>query len=333
MYPVLEEIFERFLPMFEDVLTELRPALDKEYRLSVSPRYWYDHEPPFDGDSSDYDAWRAYDLARTPKPAIVPEFEPPKGLEKYHLRPTLEESSSSSDLPEAPLSSSTSSSSKPPTKTLQVIVKLADIELTPENPRYPGGSWHVEGMANENIVASGIYYYHTENITESRLNFRIQVHEPNYEQSDNRGVEIMYGLVDYEALNQTLGGIITKQDRCIAFPNIYQHQVQPFELADPTRRGTRSILVFFLVDPEIPILSTTHVPPQQKEWEKPKGIQLAARERLPLEILQQIEQLVNVPFTLEEAKTYREELMEERKYFVKETNNKMFERPFYLCEH
>jgi hypothetical protein len=214
-----------------------------------------------------------------------------------------------------------------------VIVKLADIELTPENPRYSGGSWHVEGMVNENIVASGIYYYHTENITESRLNFRIQVREPNYEQSDNRGVEIMYGLVDEEALNQTLGGIITKQDRCIAFPNIYQHQVQPFELADPTRRGTRSILVFFLVDPEIPILSTTHVPPQQKEWGKPTGIQLAARERLPPEIMQQIEQLVNVPFTLEEAKTYREELMEERKYFVKETNKKMFERPFYLCEH
>lgn len=41
-----------------------------------------------------------------------------------------------------------------------MIVKLANIELTPENPRYTGGSWHVEGMASENIAASGIYYYH-----------------------------------------------------------------------------------------------------------------------------------------------------------------------------
>lgn len=29
---------------------------------------------------------------------------------------------------------------------LQVIVKLANIELTPEQPEYPGGSWHVEGQ-------------------------------------------------------------------------------------------------------------------------------------------------------------------------------------------
>ena len=29
---------------------------------------------------------------------------------------------------------------------LQIIVKLANIELTPENPTYDGGSWHVEGM-------------------------------------------------------------------------------------------------------------------------------------------------------------------------------------------
>ena len=30
-------------------------------------------------------------------------------------------------------------------KTLQVIVKLANIVLTPEKPEYSGGTWHVEG--------------------------------------------------------------------------------------------------------------------------------------------------------------------------------------------
>ena len=29
---------------------------------------------------------------------------------------------------------------------LQVIVKLANIELTPEMPEYEGGTWHVEGQ-------------------------------------------------------------------------------------------------------------------------------------------------------------------------------------------
>ncbi|KAJ3086166.1 hypothetical protein HK102_013453 [Quaeritorhiza haematococci] len=54
-------------------------------------------------------------------------------------------------------------------RDLQVIVKLANIQFTPENPRYSGGTWHVEGMENERIVASGIYYYSCENITASRL--------------------------------------------------------------------------------------------------------------------------------------------------------------------
>ena len=29
--------------------------------------------------------------------------------------------------------------------TIQCIIKLAYIVLTPENPEYPGGKWHVEG--------------------------------------------------------------------------------------------------------------------------------------------------------------------------------------------
>lgn len=34
---------------------------------------------------------------------------------------------------------------------LQVIVKLANIELSPEKPEYPGGSWHVEGQLVRSI--------------------------------------------------------------------------------------------------------------------------------------------------------------------------------------
>lgn len=34
---------------------------------------------------------------------------------------------------------------------LQIIVKLANIHLSPSNPGYPGGSWHVEGQANESM--------------------------------------------------------------------------------------------------------------------------------------------------------------------------------------
>ena len=39
-------------------------------------------------------------------------------------------------------------------RQLQVIVKLANIELTPEKPEYPGGVWHVEGKLVRLIVFS-----------------------------------------------------------------------------------------------------------------------------------------------------------------------------------
>ncbi|KAG9073103.1 hypothetical protein KI688_000890 [Linnemannia hyalina] len=148
-------------------------------------------------------------------------------------------------------------------KPLQTVVKLANIELTPNNQVYAGGTWHDERMANENIVATGIYYYNTENIGDSRLAFSIQIKEPKCEQSDDRGAEHLYDVMNKDALIQYMDGITTQQDRCVVFPNIYQHQEQSFGLADRTKPESRKLLAFFLVSPEEPVLSTTFVPPQQ----------------------------------------------------------------------
>ena len=76
--------------------------------------------------------------------------------------------------------------------------------------------------------------YSSSNITQSNLQFRTVVREPNYEQNDYRGVEIVYGLGNHLPLNQSLGELMAQEDRCIAFPNIYQHRVAPFRLQDPT---------------------------------------------------------------------------------------------------
>ncbi|KAG0322848.1 hypothetical protein BGZ97_003405 [Linnemannia gamsii] len=312
MYPVLEEILDAFLPLFEEVLGEMRAFETKVKRLTPDPYGWYGEDPPGLEDFSDEDDYYDYIDTRVPQPAAVPKFAPPSETPKYDLRTAGRE------------------------RPLQVIVKLANIELTPNNPKYEGGTWHVEGMANENIVATGIYYYHTENITESRLDFRIQVEEPRYEQSDQEGMWYMYRLYDGDAVVQHLDGIVTKQDRCIVFPNIYQHQVQPFELQDPTRPGSRKILVFFLINPEEdPIVSTTFVPPQQADWYPLIEVLQEIEPRLPLEIGQMIVGLMDRSrlMGLEEAKRHREELMEERKFFVKTTNDEVFARPFSLCEH
>ena len=40
-------------------------------------------------------------------------------------------------------------------RTLQVIVRLANVVLTPERPEYPGGRWHVEGLFRSRFIWNG----------------------------------------------------------------------------------------------------------------------------------------------------------------------------------
>ncbi|APE25211.1 MULTISPECIES: DUF4246 domain-containing protein [Streptomyces] len=288
---VLPELLARFRPLLENVLTDLRNP--RPPRIDVDPYGWYDDEPQRP-DRSDYEDDQAYNEAcrlqeralddwwenRRPVVPDAPAFSAPEPPERIDLRG----------------------------RRLQVIVKLATIHLTPDKPEYAGGSWHVEGMLNERIVSTGIYYWDNENITESRLGFRAALDDPEYEQSDDNGVREVYGLENEDALNQMLGSVSTPEGRCLAFPNILQHRVSPFRLADPTRPGHRKILAFFLVDPARTIVSTSDVPPQQP-WSDTSTM------------------------TLEQAKEYREQLMRERKFFVDEHNEQLYEREFSLCEH
>lgn len=285
---VLPDLFGRVLPLFENVLTDLRHP--RPPRIEVDPYSWYDGRKPVEPESYDSDTYAAYEAAldqwwdeRRPVVPDAPEFSAPTAPDdtaRVGLRG----------------------------RRLQVIAKLATIQLTPDKPEYAGGSWHVEGMMNERIVSTAIYYWDSENITESRLSFRAALDDPEYEQNDAPGMSEVYGLDDEDPLNQLLGSASTPAGRCLAFPNILQHRVGSFRLADPTRPGHRKILAFFLVDPSERIVSTSDIPPQQP-WSDTSTM------------------------TLEQAKAYREELMRERKFFVDEHNEQLYERAFSLCEH
>ncbi|AYA20547.1 DUF4246 domain-containing protein [Streptomyces alfalfae] len=291
---VLPDVFTRMLPLLENVLTDLRHP--RPPRIVADPYGWYDAEPVYP-DKAAFSDEEAYAEARrvwhealekwweTRRPAVpdAPAFtppEPPGESARVDLRG----------------------------RRLQVIVKLATIHLTPDKPEYAGGSWHVEGMLNERIVSTGIYYWDSENITESELGFRAALDDPDYEQNDDDGLREVYGLEDEDALNQVLGSASTPAGRCLAFPNVLQHRVGSFRLADPTRPGHRKILAFFLVDPSETIVSTSDVPPQQP-WSPTSTM------------------------TLAQAKDFREQLMQERTFFVDEHNEQIYERAFSLCEH
>ncbi|WOO78742.1 uncharacterized protein LOC62_02G002281 [Vanrija pseudolonga] len=223
-----------------------------------------------------------------------------------------------------------------PTGRLQVIVKLANIHLTPEKPSYDGGSWHIEGALNERICATGLYYYDNENITESHLSFRgatdgnSMATDFNYRQHDHREFETTYGGGSYESSVQNVGAVLTKQGRLLAFPNVLQHCVVPFELEDKSKPGHRKIVAFFLVDPATPVVSTANVPPQQKHWGNTGA---ALGDRLPFEIRSMIDEHIDCPYGWDEARKLREELMEERKALDGEAGKQIEAHQFNLCEH
>ena len=218
---------------------------------------------------------------------------------------------------------------------LQVIVKLANIHLTPDKPTYDGGSWHVEGQLNEHICATALYYYDSENITDSHLAFRTRVEGDNsfdliYEQSDYDGIDEIFGAKNDEATIQERGKVLTKEGRMIAFPNVFQHAVMPFELADKTKPGHRKIVALFLVDPATRVLSTANVPPQQKHWWPERSHETSRSSEATTEVPGEAQ---SFPISLEEAKALRKELMAERTNLSTRVDNRIAGDSWNFCEH
>ncbi|KAF9638029.1 hypothetical protein BFW01_g8926 [Lasiodiplodia theobromae] len=221
---------------------------------------------------------------------------------------------------------------------LQVIFKLANIHLTPENPEYNGSKWHIEGALNEHICATAIYYYDSENIEPSHLAFQQSISPDeilsNTTQSEWSSACAYYGI-EYEGTNvQSLGQVATPQGRLLAFPNVMQHRVSSFRLADPTKPGHRKILAMFLVDPHTPVLSTANVPPQRRDWWAAEVRKVERFAALPEELFEAIiEGVDDFPFSWDEAELIRERLMKERMRIQSEAEDAMYNERFNFCEH
>lgn len=257
---------------------------------------------------------------------------------------------------------------------LQIIVKMASIELTPEKPEFPAGGWHIEGLLNEKICATALYYVDSENVTDSSLSFRMHT---SYEQDELQNdvgqdsyhwLECNYGtnLAGFNgSCIQNYGSVNTPEGRLLAFPNVFQHRVSPFELFDKTKPGHRRFIALWLVDPHQRIISTANVPPQQQDWwaESIFGAstneQKAAVEKLPAEMVQllrekgvelpsgdekgaivpnEVLELVRKEFNLgllstQEAKEHRLALMAERTSHQVDAEKQWLDASYSFCEH
>ncbi|KAL4861494.1 hypothetical protein BDV12DRAFT_65032 [Aspergillus spectabilis] len=330
LYHVLEKVLTRTIPLWNMSLT-------RGYRFRHRIEYTHiDYLPtaepePEQKDSDDEDEfWERHEKwreTRQPKHPDPHHFEPPAETDRLRYVVNLQK-----DFAE---------------KGLQVIVKLANIELTPEKPHYKGGTWHIEGQLNERICATAIYYYDSENITENTLSFRHRGDERHfddfheYEQGEFEflrvfGFEPDAGGYGHEQITQNLGAVTCREGRLLTFPNTLQHCVSPFSLTDPSKPGHRKILALFLIDPTRRVISTANVPPQREDWctEWKDVMQKTIGKRLPVELQCMVLGDLNfTTMTMDEAKEYRLKLMEERGSKSEAANVAFEQGGFHLCEH
>ncbi|KAL4867786.1 hypothetical protein BDV12DRAFT_112511 [Aspergillus spectabilis] len=328
LYSVIEQILTRTLPLWNISLTRDSSIprrigyTDVEYQSDGEPEPQPENDDDYDSDAywDRHQEWQDSRLVVQPEPG---DFKPLADTTDVELHPDFKE------------------------KGFQVIVKLANIELTPEKPEYEGGSWHIEGQLNERICATAIYYYDSENITDNTLSFRHRadneyVRDVSYEQGQFQFLRV-FGFEpdvgnDWSGFEftQNLGGVSTRPGRLLTFPNTLQHRVSPFSLTDRSKPGHRKILALFLIDPNRRVISTANVPPQREDWcnEWKEAVYDSLAPRLPVELQQMVHKNTDfVPMTLDEAKKYRLELMDERSVQSELGNGAFQSGGFSLCEH
>lgn len=123
----------------------------------------------------------------------------------------------------------------------------------------------------------------------------------------------IYGINNDSSL-QVLGEVWTREDRLVVFPNVLQHRVSPFKLAQPSKPGHVKVLALFLVDPNITIPSTANIPPQQRDWWAREINKDQSLSGLPQELADLVlDEVSDFPLTMEQAKEVRDELREDRK--------------------
>ncbi|THC99859.1 hypothetical protein EYZ11_000671 [Aspergillus tanneri] len=102
------------------------------------------------------------------------------------------------------------------------------------------------------------------------------------------------------------------------------YRVSPVKLEDRSKPGHRKILALFLVDPNIRIISYANIPPPQEDRGKEK--REIVQRVFAVEITVELQEMVNDGLfsppiiTMDVAKQYRLELMEERSVNSKEQN-------------
>ena len=164
LYDVIERIIKSTIPLWNQTLTPLKSQDHNTSRIDYSsceydpdPESLPEEEKPqrLPNETEDEFYERTDQWARDTRRVVRPEpgiFAPPKSLGEQGL------TGDKVDLQKEYAD-----------RGLQIIVKLANIHLTPEKPKYDGGTWHVEGQlvrVHPNLRSTAVYLSRINFITE-----------------------------------------------------------------------------------------------------------------------------------------------------------------------
>lgn len=147
--------------------------------------------------------------------------------------------------------------------------------------------------------------------------------EVEREDDDTLWMQQVYGLDIGDPAIQESGKIKCKEGRTIIFPSTVQHRIESTELLDKSKPGALKFMSFFLVDPNIRIISTANVPPQRLDWAF-GGADVNEMENLN-ESLDKLsmgfgDRPLNLPFSMNEARRLHSQVFKEMIEFTKYTS-------------
>lgn len=127
----------------------------------------------------------------------------------------------------------------------------------------------------------------------------------------------IYGVKHGDPAIQTMGHIVFREGRVVAWPNTFQTRLLPFSLDDRSKPGHCRILTLHLVDPNRRIMSTGMVPCQRRDWWASSiRTSIPVLWRLPEEIFNIIVNKVDqYPISMEEGLRMQDNFQVERRGF------------------
>jgi len=148
-------------------------------------------------------------------------------------------------------------------RSLQVVTKIVEYRVNREENF--DGVWHVEGMSHEEILATALCIVkRDENFAGAEIEFRRFLFQEEGDELASSTPQNAHRPTDTMGSGDVrpLGRMKTPADRVVVFPNSHIHRLSSMYSSDGID-ATRRIVVFWLVNPDRPIISTANVPAQQ----------------------------------------------------------------------